>query len=85
LIVDDQSFNIDALQIILKYSLGLDSQKYCETAYSGEQAIQMVREDLENNPTSKYTLILLDLNMPGMDGYETTKEIREYLYNKSQP
>lgn len=35
LIVDDQSFNIEAMLIILKYNLGLDSKKYCETALSG--------------------------------------------------
>ena len=35
LIVDDQSFNIEALLIILKYNLGLDSKFYCETALSG--------------------------------------------------
>lgn len=76
LIVDDQSFNIDALKIILKYSLGLDSSIYCETAFSGEQAFQMVKDDAESNSRSKYSLILLDCNMPGMDGYETTKVIR---------
>jgi CheY-like chemotaxis protein len=30
LIVDDQSFNIEALLIILKYTMGLDTDKYCE-------------------------------------------------------
>ena len=36
LIVDDQSFNIDALKIIMKYHLGIDSSKYCTGALSGE-------------------------------------------------
>ena len=35
LIVDDQSFNIEALKIILKYSIGLDSDIFCDSALSG--------------------------------------------------
>lgn len=30
LIVDDQSFNIDALKIILKYKIGLDTKIFCD-------------------------------------------------------
>jgi hypothetical protein len=32
LIVDDQNFNIEALKIILKYKLNIDSSIYCEYA-----------------------------------------------------
>jgi hypothetical protein len=35
LIVDDQSFNIEALLIILKYKVGLDSNQLCDKALSG--------------------------------------------------
>ena len=47
----------------------------------------MVKDDVESKGQSKYNLILLDCNMPGMDGYETTQKIREYLYqnNMVQP
>jgi two-component system KDP operon response regulator KdpE len=38
-------------------------------AKSGEEAIEKVREN-------KYDLILLDMNMGGMDGIETCREIR---------
>ena len=48
LIVDDQSFNIDALMIIIKYAVGLDSEKYCESALSGVKALQLVKEDIES-------------------------------------
>ena len=80
LIVDDQSFNIQALLIILKYNVGLDTDLYCKSALSGQQAIDILTHDLQINGRSKYTLILMDCNMPGMDGFETTKNIREYLY-----
>ena len=48
LIVDDQSFNIEALKIILKYQLGLDSSKYCTGVLSGEKALDIIREDIES-------------------------------------
>ena len=35
LIIDDQSSNIRAMEILLKYKLGLDIEKYCVTALSG--------------------------------------------------
>ena len=46
LIVDDQSFNIDALKIIMKYHLGIDSAKYCTAALSGEQALDFIKKDI---------------------------------------
>lgn len=70
------------MKIILKYSLGLDTDKYCESALSGQQALEMVKSDFESQRFSKYSLILMDCNMPGMDGLETTQKIREYLYSK---
>jgi CheY-like chemotaxis protein len=85
LIVDDQSFNIDALMIILKYKIGLNSKFYCETALSGKQAIEIVTKDIQaqknmGKSKSKFHLILLDCNMPELDGYETTKIIRQLLW-----
>jgi len=36
LIVDDQQFNIEAIIIILKYGLGIDSEKYCDFCFNGK-------------------------------------------------
>lgn len=85
LIVDDQGFNIDATKIILRYTVGLDSKKYCESATSGNQALKMVKEDVEKNGQSKYNLILMDLNMPEMNGVETMVSIREFFYSHNLP
>ena len=44
----------------------------------------MVKDEFKKNGKSKFSLILMDCNMPGMDGFETTKNIREYLYSEDQ-
>ncbi len=65
LVVDDEYAVREALRDWLKeegYDVGL--------AASGEEAIKMVKEDF-------WQVILLDLKMPGMDGIETMKKIRE--------
>ena len=84
LIVDDQSFNIEALKIILHYCIGLNTQLYCNSALSGQQAFQMVIDDFEegNKRETSYNLILMDLNMPEMDGNTSMVNIREYLLSK---
>mgnify|MGYP002631587132 CR=1 FL=1 len=40
------------------------------------------REALKQVQNNKYKLIITDLSMPGMDGYETTKKIRQYFAEK---
>ena len=64
LIVEDNPTNRLTLRMMLKH-LGFD----CEEAYDGAQAI----EKLKTNP---YDLILLDIRMPKMDGYEVAKFLR---------
>lgn len=63
LIVDDNPTNI----AILEEALG---EKYClKTAGSGEETLAIVGE-------FRPDLILLDIMMPGIDGYETCRRIR---------
>ena len=40
--MDDQGFNIDALIIILKYVVGLDTDLYVESVLSGIEALEKV-------------------------------------------
>ncbi len=73
LIVDDKPENIIALKRILdKHHFEIDS------ALSGEEALKKV---LKNN----YDLILLDVQMPGLDGFEVAESISGYSKTKDIP
>lgn len=48
-----------------------------EWATSGEQALKMVKEHL--NKSGAYHVVLLDWNMPGMNGLETARELRKIV------
>jgi two-component system sensor histidine kinase BarA len=64
LVVDDNEINLRLAEIILKKN-NYDVTTIC----SGEDSIEMVK----NN---EYDLIFMDLHMPGLDGYETARQIR---------
>ena len=73
LIVDDIPENISALAIALE-SEGFD----IKTAASGEKALEIVQDDPPD-------LILLDINMTGMDGFETCLALKKSDANKDIP
>ncbi|CAN2047633.1 serine/threonine-protein kinase RsbW [Candidatus Magnetomoraceae bacterium gMMP-1] len=65
LIVDDNPFNRKLLSEILKsHNYSLDEAK------NGNEAIDRILE-------KSYQVIIMDMLMPGIDGFETTKKIRE--------
>ena len=84
MIVDDQIFNIEALRIVLEMVIQVDVDKVCDKAMNGEEALQMVKDNVESNNDEfcNYSLILMDCNMPFMDGYEATGKIRQYLFDR---
>lgn len=67
LIVDDNETCQDILENML-IDFGINVQK----AHSGKQAIRMIKEAKHN-----YDLVLMDWNMPELDGIATTKVINE--------
>jgi two-component system, chemotaxis family, chemotaxis protein CheY len=69
LIVDDVEMNRELLAIFL------EGRATVECAESGEDALKLVEEALGTD--AYFDLICLDIFMPGMDGHETLKRIRE--------
>jgi len=67
LVVDDEVFN---LMVIINFCKTIDIP--IEKALSGKEAIQKI-QDAGDYPID---LIFMDVNMPIMDGYETTTELR---------
>lgn len=73
LIVDDE---MDTL-LPLKRSLEFENYIVVE-AYNGLEAIQKAKTEIPD-------LILLDLMMPGMDGYEVCEELKKDKFTESIP
>jgi PAS domain S-box-containing protein len=66
LLVDDQPARLLAYESVLS---GLEVQ--CVRAHSGEEALRKLLE-------REFAVIVLDVNMPGMDGFEVARAIREH-------
>ncbi len=75
LVVDDDVRNLFALTTVFeRYNVNVI------TAESGKEAISIINED---NP--KIDMVLMDIMMPEMDGYETTQKIRREHKNSTLP
>ncbi len=70
LVVDDNTVSRESLKKLLS------GYGKCETVYSGEQALRLFH--LAHAKSSPYTLITLDIDMPGLNGKEVLESIREW-------
>ncbi len=70
MVVDDNEINLRLVEIILH-----KHKTRVTTARSGTQAIDYAS-------MNSYDIIFMDLHMPGIDGYQTTKEIRRVTPGK---
>ena len=66
LVVDDEKLIVKGI----RFSLEQDGMEV-DCAYDGEEALEMAKE-------KKYDIILLDLMLPKMDGFEVCQQIREF-------
>src|SRR5687767_12493082 len=73
LIVDDNAEKLLALEAVLE-ELG----QHIVRAYSGREALRCLLNE-------EFAVILLDVNMPGMDGFETAALIRQRKLTEHVP
>ncbi|MGI8605323.1 MAG: HAMP domain-containing protein [Verrucomicrobiales bacterium] len=74
LVVDDDARNIFALSIVLE-----NKEMEVINATNGRQAIEIIKS------TEDLSIVLMDIMMPEMDGYETMREIRRHPEFRSLP
>ncbi len=76
LVVDDDKIAGDHAKLVLE-KIGISA----EVAGSGEEAVEMVK--LHHARREPYNLIVVDWQMPEMDGVETTRQIRSVVGDES--
>lgn len=77
LVVDDDELS---RELIVHY---LDGYAVCDTASNGREAVEKVQASHEIG--APYSLIILDILMPEMDGHEAGKTIRSFEKNLGIP
>src|SRR5437763_5035250 len=73
LLVDDKPDKLLAIEAVLE-----DLGQNVVRAYSGREALRAVLQQ-------EFAVILLDVNMPGMDGFETASLIRQRKHSEHVP
>ena len=70
----------------MEYNLKMSNvSKVVDKAMNGYQALQKVIKNVEKYGYNCYEFILMDCNMPVMDGCTATQQLRDYLYLKKIP
>jgi len=77
LLVDDHVESRDPLAVLLSQTGAL-----VDVLSSGEEAVQMIRRGFGKEQPN---LLICDIAMPGQDGYETVRLIREFEQSLGRP
>ena len=87
LIVDDEPFNVNGLKIIVQCLMAkvksFNMNKQVDVARNGIQACQVFKD--KSDLGYQYGIILMDCNMPKMDGYDAAQEIIRHAKENSLP
>ena len=73
LLVEDDELDVESFRRALCRH---DVDAQIQVARDGSAALNVLRETLHSRDVSE-TLVVLDLNMPGMNGHEFLEELRE--------
>ena len=76
LVIDDDPVACEHAKVVLG-QVGV----HCDTALSGTEGVEMVK--VRHARMEPYNLILVDWKMPGLDGIETTRQIRSVIGHES--
>ena len=76
LVVDDEEIAAEHARMVLD-----EAGIHADVCRSGEEAMRML--ELQHLKQQPYNLVLMDWKMPGMDGLETSRQVREHFDNET--
>ena len=83
-IIDQNSSDSEEInQVEMPYNIIDNSNQRIDGVVSGKEAVELT-EKLWVEHRRFYRIIFMDCNMPEMDGYETTRTIREFVAQKQR-
>ena len=84
LVVDDEAYNLFAITSLLELLKDYPGLVHItDTASSGESALRKATKNLAEGV--RYCLIIVDLSMQPMDGFQVVENIRELYEEEEQP
>ena len=78
LIANDEVLSLEIMALLFEST----SKCQVDQAQNGFEAFEYINKKFNNQPQQFYDLVVLDLNMPISDGYETCQKIIK-LFNKN--